>query len=74
MLRSLLVRDQSSDPYSIIGRHRVEYSLCEVIGWRQPNLAPTEFRAKKALLPAEQRLEILREPEVDTKRVTPRCL
>ncbi len=37
------------------------------------DLAPTEFRAKNALLPAEQRLEILREPEVDTKRVTPRC-
>ncbi len=60
--------EASSDPYSIIGRHRVEYSLCE---GRQPNLAPTEFRA---LLPAEQRLEILREPEVDTKRMTPRCL
>ncbi len=64
--------DQSSDPYRVTGRQREEYNLWDVMGWRQPNLAPIEFKAKKALLPAEQRLDIFARPDVVTRRRIPR--
>ena len=57
----------------MIGRQREEYEMgWGVIIYRQPNLAHIEFRAKKALLPAEQRFEVLTEPEADNRRKMPR--
>ncbi len=70
--RSVLVVSHISEPYSIMGRQRAEYSLWEVIGWRQPKREPTTLRAKKALRPAEQRAEVRSEVVRWTLRRTPR--
>ena len=43
-----------------------EYSLNDVEGCKQPNLEPTAFNAKKALLPDEQRSVVRRTEDGET--------
>ena len=62
----------NSLPYNKIGRQKVLYSLCVVMGCRQPNLEPTALQLKKALLPALQCSEVRADDDGETVRRIPR--
>ena len=69
---SVFVICHNSLPYNKIGRQKVLYSLCVVMGCRQPNLEPTALQLKKALLPALQCSEVRADDDGETVRRIPR--
>ena len=47
-------------------------NLRAVVGWRQPNLGPTEWREKKALIAEEMHLRVWFREEGEQDRTIPR--
>ena len=68
MVISEFVGDHNSHPYNRSGMQKEEYSLNDVERSKQPNLEPTAFNAKKALLPDEQRSVVRRTEDGETVR------